>query len=234
MKLRLRQRHMKLTNHKSKKLFYKTYLYKVEFDFNLASIFRSYFQKNNLDYALEKIEEWETEITTNKRKSVQISYYNKTVIDISMLEDARILRDCLNSLSEYKVRQEYNDKLFVYLNDVETLLNVLKKLKTINQIKTWRPDPVILKNPDPDLLVSTFADKYKYKATMNFSNLRKKNPSTIKWIENNRDKVKISDYSLEMADSSVGVYVRDDKVLMLLQMTGNSFITKIERLVLPS
>ena len=225
---------MKLTEHKSKKLFYKKYLYKVEFNFDLASIFRSYFQKDNLDYALRKIEEWEQEIANNKKKTVEIGYYRKTEIDKNNLNDSRVLRDCLNSLSEYKIRQEYNDKLFVYLNDVETLLAVLKKLKTVNRIKTWRPDPVILKNPDPDLLVSTFAEDYAYKATMNFFKLRHKNPATLSWIKNNRDKIKVSDYSLEWADSSVGVYVRDDKVLMLLQMTGNSFISKIERLVLPS
>lgn len=225
---------MIITKHKSKKLFYKKYLYKVEFSFDLASIFRSYFQKGNLDYALTKIEEWEQELATSKKKAVDIGYYRKTEITRESLRDSRTLRDGLNGLAEYKIRQEYNDKLFIYTNELEPLLTVLKTLNTVYRIKTWRPDPVILKNPDPDLLVSTFADKYAFKATMNFSKLRRKNPSTLKWIENNRDKIKISDYSLENADSSVGVYVRDDKVLMLLQMTGNSFISKIERLVLPS
>ena len=225
---------MKLTEHKSKKLFYKKYLYKVEFNFDLASIFRSYFQKDNLDYALDKIEEWEQAIANSKKKTVQIGYYRKTEITKYDLNDARALRDCLNSLSDYRVRQEWNDKLFVYVNDVETLLDSLKTMNTVHRIRVWRPDPIILKNPDPDLLVSTFAEDYAYKATINFSQLRRKNPTTLNWIKNNRDKIKVTDYSIEWADSSVGVYVRDDKVLMLLQMTGNSFISKIERLVLPS
>jgi hypothetical protein len=225
---------MKLTEHKSKKLFYKTYLYKVEFDFDVASIFRSYWQKSNLDYALTKIEEWEQELATRKKKTVEVGYYQKTEINKTILEDSRTLRDCLNNLPEYKIRQEWHNKMFIYVNDVGPLLKVLKTLSTIHRIRVWRPDPIILKNPDPDLLVSTFADKYAYKATMNFSKLRHKNPATLNWIKNNRDKIKVSDYSLENADSIVGVYVRDEKVLMLLQMTGNSFISKIERLVLPS
>jgi hypothetical protein len=225
---------MRLTEHKNKKLFYKKYLYKVEFDFLLASIFRSYFQKDNLDYALSKIEDWEQELISNKKKSLEIGTYRKTEITKNTLEDAKSLRTCLNSLSDYRVRQEWHDKLFLYINDVDQLLNVIKSLKTVTRVKVWRPDPIILKNPDPDLLVSTFADNYAYKVTMNFWKVRNKNTSTLNWIKNNRDKIKITDYSLEWADSSVGVYVRDDKVLMLLQMTGNSFISKIERLVLPS
>ena len=225
---------MKLTTLKNKKLFYKKYLYKIEFNFTLSSIFRSYFQKNNLDYALEKIEEYEQELANSKKKSVQIGYYRKINITKDELKDARELRDCINSLSEYSVRQEYTDKLFVYLNDFEPLLTTLQTFKTISYIKLWKPDPAILKDADPNLLVSTFANKYNFKVTINFGRLRSRNISTLKWIENNRDKIKISDYSLEYADSSVGIYVRDDKVLMLLQMTGGDFISRIERLVLPS
>jgi hypothetical protein len=224
---------MKPAELKSKKLFYKTYLYKIEFEFNLASIFRSYFQKNNLDYALKNIEELEDKLTNSKKISIHIGYCNKIDISNNTPKDARILRDYLNNLSEFKIRQEFYNKLSIYVNDAESLLAVFKELKTVSRIKIWRPDPVILKNPDPNLLVSTFADKYKYKATINFSGLREKNPSTLTWMKNNRDKVKITDYSLRCANSSVGVYVRDDKVLMLLQMTGNNFISKIERLILP-
>lgn len=224
---------MKLTEHKSKKLFYKKYLYKVEFNFDLASIFRSYFQKSNLDYALAKIEELEQAIAKSKKKIIDIGFYQKTEITKYDLEDARALRDCLNRISDYRVRQELKNKLFVYVNDVETLLDSLKTLNTVHRTRVWRPDPVILKNPDPDLLVSTFAEDYAYKVTINFSHLRRKSPTTLNWIKNNRDKIKITDYSIEWADSSVGVYVRDDKVLMLLQMTGDLSISKVERLVLP-
>jgi hypothetical protein len=227
---------MKPIIRKSNKLFYKKYLYKIAFDLKLSSIFRKYYQKTNqLDYAIYKIVEYENELNFNpKKKHVEIGYYRKIRLEQEDIDDSRTLRDTLNSIDGYMVRQEYNDQLFVYLNDIDTLLPVLENLNTINKIQVWKPDPAILKNPEPDVLVTKLAADYQYKVSMYMWSLRKKESSALKWIENNRDKIKITDYSLEHAHSLAAVYVRDDKVLMLLQMTGNDFIGRIERLVLPS
>jgi hypothetical protein len=227
---------MKIVSRKNNKLFYKKYLYKVRFHYVLGSFFRRYFQKTDkLDYALYKIVEIENELNFNpKKKDIEMGYYRKIRVDHTCLNDARTIRDGLNSLDDYMVRQEFQDQLFIYLNDLDTLLPVLKTLKTINRLEVWNPDPAILKNPEADVLVTKLAEHYQYKVSMNMWELRKKESSALKWIENNRDKIKITDYSLERGHSLAALYVRDDKVLMLLQMIGSDFISRIERLVLPS
>lgn len=227
---------MKPTTHKSNKLFYKKYLYKVAFGHSLSNIFRKYYQKTeNLDYAAYKITEYENELNFKpKKKHIEIGYYRKIRLEKQDIDDARIIRDTLNSIDGYMVRQEYNDQLFVYLNDIEALLPVLENLKTVSMLRAWKPDPTILKNPEANVLVTKLAADYQYKVAIDMWAIRKNESSVLKWIENNRDKIKITDYSLEHGFSNAAVYVRDDKVLMLLQMTGNNFIGRIERLVLPS
>jgi hypothetical protein len=111
---------------------------------------------------------------------------------------------------------------------------VLKTLKNVEKITVWKPDPAILKNTDPDVFVTKLAENYDFKVTLNMWKLREKNNGTLQWIKNNRDKVKITDYSIQLGQSFSTLYVRDEKVLMILQMTGNNFISRIERLVLPS
>jgi hypothetical protein len=227
---------MKPTTRKSNKLFYKKYLYKVAFDLKLSSIFRKYHQKTeNLDYAIYKIIEYENDLNFNpKKKHIEIGYYRKVHIEKQDINDAKKLRDALNLIDGYMIRQEYNDQLFIYLNDIDNLLPVLENLKTVSKLQVWRPDPAILANAEADVLVSKLAEDYQFKVSINMWALRKENSGTLAWIKNNRDKIKITDYSLEYACSNAGVYVRDEKVLMILQMTGNNFIGRIERLVLPS
>ena len=227
---------MKPTTRKSNKLFYKKYLYKVAFDLKLSGIFRKYHQKTEkLDYTTYKIIEYENELNFKpKKKHIEIGYYRKLHIVKQDINDAKEIRDALNSIDGYMIRQEYNDQLFIYLNDIDALLPVLENLKTVSKLRVWRPDPAILANAEADVLVSKLAEYYQFKVSINMSALRRKNLGTLKWIENNRDKLKITDYSLEYAHSNAGLYVRDEKVLMILQMTGNNFIGRIERLVLPS
>jgi hypothetical protein len=227
---------MKPAIRKSNKLFYKKYLYKIAVNLSLSGIFRKYYQKTNqLDYAAYKITEYENELNFKpKKKHIEIGHYRKVRIEKQDIDDARTLRNTLNSIDGYLLRQEYNDQLFVYLNDIDALLPVLENLKTVGMIRVWKPDPTILKNPEADVLVSKLAEDYAFKLSINMWAIRNKELSVLKWIENNRDKIKITDYSLEYGVSNAAVYVRDEKILMLLQMTGTDFIGRIERLVLPS
>ena len=124
--------------------------------------------------------------------------------------------------------------MFIYVNNIDDLLPVLKTLKNVEKITVWKPDPAILKNTDPDVFVTKLAENYDFKVTLNMWKLREKNNGTLQWIKNNRDKVKITDYSIQLGQSFSTLYVRDEKVLMILQMSGYNFISRIERLVLPS
>jgi hypothetical protein len=226
---------MKPTTRKSNKLFYKTYLYKVSFKLLMSNSFRSHYQRtDSLDYTLSMINNLRSQLIDNpKKKYVEVGHYKKTQYTKDDIDDAEAVRDTLNSINDYRLRQEYQSQLFVYLNEPDILLSVLTKLKTVDAATIWKPDPAILNNTAPDVLVSTKAKDYAYKVTVNMYDLRKRNPSAENWIKNNRDKLEISDYSLEHGDSNSALYVRDEKILMLLQMTGSNFIKRTERLVLP-
>jgi hypothetical protein len=225
---------MKLVEHKNKKLLYAKYLYKVNFNFNISYIFRSYFQKNDLDYALKKINQFEKMLQDSKKSQIHIGNYQKISINENHIKDARNLRNCLNSLSSYIIRNGNANQLCIFFNEPNLLFPVLKNLATVSELKIWNPDPSIEKNAEPDILVSKHASQYSHKVTIKMGRARRKNSPMIGWIENNRDKIKISSHSLKNATTFVSMYVRDEKVLMLLKMTDNDVIDKTERLVLPS
>lgn len=165
----------------------------------------------------------------NKLDTV-FKYYNITSDEKN---DATVIKDFLLGQSEFTTRIERSDEIFLYLNNIEDFMKIIDDFRTITDIQIWKPDPAILETQDPSVLVSKLAKDYKFKVTVNIGWIRYQNKSTLKWIENNRDKLKISEYGLNNAYSLVNVYVRDEKVLMLLKMTGDKFITKIENLVLP-
>jgi hypothetical protein len=223
---------MNITVRKSKKLFYKKYLYKVEISFVLGNIFRTYWQRTNqLDYAHSKIQEYRHQL--QRQKHIEEGYYKKIRFSHNEVDDAEQIRLCLNQIKDYMIRQEYTDRFAIYVNQCQDLINTLQNLKTVGKITVTEPDPSIANIKDPDMLVSKKADQFAYKVTLNAGSLRRTNPTLLNWIAANRDKIKITDYGLEKAYSTVGVYVRDDKVLMLLQMTGDKYIKRIEKLVLP-
>jgi hypothetical protein len=201
----------------------------------MSNTFRSHNQRtDNLDYTLSKIDEFRSQLVDNpKKKYVEVGVFSKIRYTEDDIDDAEVVRNTLNSIKNYRLRQEYHTQLFVYLDEPELLLPVLKNLKTVDAATIWKPDPAILNNTSPDVLVSTKAKDYAFKVTANMFNLRVRNPIAENWIKNNRDKLEISDYSLEYGDNNAALYVRDEKILMLLQMTGTSFIKRIERLVLP-
>lgn len=232
---------MKLITHKSKKLFYKKYLYKISLQIPLGSVFRTCNQRTDqLDHVLAKIEEYTEELDTKakrfKDKSkvfIELGYYTKQYIGFNDIETIKILRDSLLK-ADYMLRHDYSNILSIYTNDYQPLLESIKKIKKLDSVSIYKPDPAILNNIAPDVLVSSHANEFGYKVTLNIGKARAKSSSVINWITANRDKIKITDYSLETAYSNVGVYVRDEKVLMLLQMTGSDYIKKVERLISPS
>lgn len=224
---------MRLIQRKSKKLFYKKYLYKVVFDFAIGHIFRTYHQKTDqLDYAALRLAEYRKML--KGKKYLEHGYYRKVRFGIEEVKEAELLKTALLSTGEFMVRQDFNDRMTVYLNDRSTLMAILDNSKIIDWVEIWEPDSTSINCVDTDILVSGHADKYAFKVTLDIGKIRRENAGILNWIAANRDKIKITDYALHYAYSTIGVYVRDEKVLMLLQMSDRNYIRQIERLVLPS
>lgn len=224
---------MRLIQRKGKKLFYKKYLYKIVFDFAIGHIFRAYHQKTDqLDYVTLKLAEYRKML--KGKKYLEHGYYRKVRFGIKEVKEAELLRAALLSTKDFMVRQDYNDRMTVYINDRSTLMTVLNKLETVDWVEIWEPDSTSINCTDTDILVSGYADKYAFKVKLDVGKIRRENAGILNWIKANRDKIKITDYALHSAYSFIGVYVRDEKVLMLLQMSDRNYIKQIERLVLPS
>ena len=220
-----------ITTKKANKLFYKKYKYKIEFGFPIGDIFRTYYQtKGDLSYAKTRIEDYREQL--KKKSAVILGIYNKVKLDVEDVNDAEVFMNALLSLKEYMYRKEFNYNSILYCNDL-TILDTIKNLKTSRCITLHevRESVTNLNEREYGVLASKKHGEYEFKVTLNMYQVRRKNPATIQWIKANRDKVKISDYSVEHACSNVGIYVRDEKVLLLLRMTGDQWLTNIERLV---
>lgn len=226
---------MKLIERKNKKLLYSKFLYKISFDFNLAFIFRNYYQKKKLDYALKKIECFEKEIKqySDNVISYPMGIYRQIYITENHIEDAKNLREALNNLSGYMSRHESSHQMCIFFNELDKLLPTLSNFKTMSSMKIWRPDSNILKNCEPDILISDLAVSHSHKVTVDMFRARKNKSPLLSWIRKNRNKIKISDYGIDHGFTKISMYVRDEKVLTMLKMIDLSVIVKTERLVLP-
>jgi hypothetical protein len=226
---------MKIKTHNSKKLFYKKYLYKINFDFAVGHIFRTYHQRDGaLGYAKDMIDTYREKLKNSSY--IEKGVYTKVRFGLEEIHDAEILKSALLNVEDYIVRHEYHYSFMIYTNNKDPILEVADKFKTIKLIEVWEPTETAkdLLLTVPNILISKMAKDFEYKVTIDAGAAKRKNSPLTKWIAANRDKIKITDYSLNHAFSYTGIYVRDSKVLMLLQMTGNDYITKIEKLVSPS
>lgn len=226
---------MRTIKHETKKLFYKKFLYKLSFRFEIGDIFRTWHQRDGrLSYAQEKILDFKNKLKTNK--SIEYKKYRKIQVTQELIKDAQRIRETLLNCSDYQLRVEAFN-LMLYSNSKDDLLKVVKNLETISSFEIWEPDSAVtdLLANEKDVLVVNKPSEFAYKLTLE-SSPRKKNVDGFKsWAEANRNKIKITDYSLNTLESgywkNFNVYVRDDKVLLLLKMVAPDMIKKVEKIV---
>lgn len=226
---------MNLKTYKTNKLFYKKYLYKISFNLVVGDIFRSNYQRiDKLGYATKKIEQYKETLKHNSY--IEQGRYKKIRFGNAEVSDAESFKDFLLTSADYMLRQEYTSTIVIYTTEKTQALALLLSLNTVTDLKLWEPEESAKSKLllDPTLLVSKLASEFEFKVTINVGAIREKNSPLITWIAANRDKIRITEYALKHAYSYVSVYVRDEKILLLLQMTGQNFVTKIERLVLPA
>ena len=214
------------------KLHYGKYLYKIKIINQLGSIFRTEFQRDGkLSYARKHLNEYNSELCQGK--VVKRGRFTDTIISKEELDDAAHIYKVLRYAKNYLVRCEY-DTLIVYSNN----LNFINKLK--NGIKSynceiWAPLDVnidYLKQNKNIILVDN-PPKLKYKVTFG---RKKSSPALGEWLIANTDKSKAGSVFLRNCQDNGWingqyVYVRDEKVLLLINMLAGDNITKIEELV---
>jgi hypothetical protein len=130
---------------------------------------------------------------------------------------------------DYKIRVE-NSYLQIYANDKAWLLT-LSKLTT-KPLELWTPSTEHLALLSSNIIIKNKPFPYEYKVSLQ----NKVDPSFAIWIKNNKDKIKIGSKLLEYIDQGSWVkgmyfYIRDDKILQLVNLMIGSSIQRIDKIV---
>ena len=207
-------------------------MYKLEFHTPISYAFRSNMQpKRDFAYVKSLI----SKLRTEKGPRIEVPFRRRIIkIDRKDIVEAELVVDALeNSSDEYKIRSEYWDNVHLYSNDKDMLLDLSKKLQ--KAVKFWEPAAEaieLLKNKHDIAIVNTPPDmEFKIYFSGN-----KIDPSFAKWLKANTDKSRIgliTLFNIEkeffMFGKSYYFYVRDEKVLTMVQMLVGHNIHRVEK-----
>lgn len=223
----------KLQLHETKKLHYGKYLYKLKLHNSLASIFRTELQRNGkLNFARTKLQDYlarlkRGELVTKSR------WRTETIVPRDEVVDANSIYLQLKNSKEYLVRCE-NSTLIIYSNNRKLLIDIISKVKQ-GSPELWEPDPEtkdFLLNKSDIILTDTPVD-FPFKITFG---RKKANPNLCSWIEKNGDKVQAGPILMRNLRNSSWIqgqyiYVRDENIILLLQMLIGDNIQRIDKLI---
>lgn len=202
----------------------------------MNTIFRTELQKDGkLGYARKQLD-YATELYRKNEPIIEKRF--RTIIEISIEDylDAKDIYSVLKTIEDYKVRVDPWRSLIIYSNDRSSLLKIANKMRTSAK-ELWEPNPDIsnfLLEKDNVIVVET-PPQFPYRVTLG----RTKTGSTVElanWLIANPDKSKVGGKALHEFKSNGWVdgmyfYVRDEKVLMLVQMMVGNKIRRIDKLI---
>jgi hypothetical protein len=225
----------KLKQFETKKLHYGKYLYKLVLSNSLSSIFRTDYQrKDTLSYARSKLDE--LSFSYERGETLLLKRYRTDIeVDVNTFLDAKDVYTALkSSQSEYKIRIDSLSHLSIYSNDKSILDLIVKKIRS-GWMELWVPTleyTNYLSNNENIILVDK-KPKFPYKVTLG----GKKVPVEFAtWLKANTDKSKIGSKALEQIENHSYVngfyfYIRDEKVLNLIQMLVGHNIRRVDKLI---
>jgi hypothetical protein len=137
-------------------------------------------------------------------------------------------------MEDYKVRVDPYGSLIIYSNNLEDLEKVCN---TVSVRELWKPsdDAIKLLLSRDNIIVCDEPVTLSYKVTLNRSRIGTTN-QLANWLKNNTDKSKVGKRSLMMFEQDLYVdglyfYVRDKKVLMLIEMMVGNKIRRVDKLI---
>lgn len=217
----------------TKKLHYGKYLYKLALANPFAPWFRTEFQKDgNLKFLKSKIDEYQTlyDLGRPMYKSV---YRSELPINENEFLDAKDL--CINLLNanDYRIRVERWNGFCIYNNDKDFLLNLCDKMR-VSAREFWEPklESIDALLNEKNIVLVDKVPEHPLKITFNYKRI---DPSLSTWLLANKDKstageIAISNISSGYASGNY-IFVRDERVLTIVQMIVGHNIQRIERLV---
>ena len=221
-----------LKKFETKKLHYGRYLYKVVVRTPLASIFRTEMQRNGkLSYARDHIQEY-MRLHAARMPIVKRSWRSEEVINFADVIEADKICKLLLHKHEYLVRCEFNT-LIIYSND-KPLLEKISKYDSAQEF--WEPDTASIEylQSNTNIILSDKQTNFPIKLTFG-QNPAKRSMGT--WIQNNQDKVRCGPVLLrnflnrERWIKGQYIFVRDEKVLFMIQLICGDNITRVDKIV---
>ena len=217
----------------TKKLHYGKYLYKLALANPFAPWFRTEFQKDGkLKIARNKLNEYQIlyDLGRPMYKSV---YRSELLISESEFLDAKDLYNELITTTDYKVRVERWNGFCIYNNDKDFLLNLCNKMR-VSAREFWEPklESVYTLLNEKNIVLVDKVPEHPLKITFNYKPI---DPSLSKWLLANKDKSTAGDIAISNISSGYAsgnyIFVRDERVLTMVQMIAGHNIQRIERLV---
>lgn len=223
----------KLRLYETKKLHYNKYLYKLALANPFAPWFRTEFQKaGDLKMAKSKIEEYQLLYDLGKPMYKSV-YRSELPISESEFLDAKDLYNELITTTDYKVRVERWNGFCIYNNDKDFLLNLCDKMR-VSAREFWEPNS---KNIDflldtKNIVIVEKPPQFPLKVTFNY---KKINPNFSNWLKNNTDKSSAGEKTIHNISTGWAsgnyVFLRDERVLTMVQLIVGHNIQRIEQLV---
>lgn len=208
------------------KLHYGKYLYKLCVTTPLAGIFRTELQRSGkLSYAKSKLDSLVSNPIISRWK------HDIRILPEDLL-DASSIYKILKNEKNYLIRCEYNT-LSIFSNDKTVLLKIAKKINSVTEFWEPKKSMKLLLETEQNIIIVKHPPEFLYKVTFN----RKIIKSEVSiWIEKNPDKVRAGSillYNIENNISTNGqyIYVKDEKVMLLLELMLGQAIRRIDKLV---
>ena len=221
-----------LKRHNTKKLFFAEYLYKLTFRNDLSNIFATRQPDNKaLGYARGELDRL-SEDYRNGNPLYRSVWRSTHRVSISDYQDAMKVYTTLKYSSNHRLRIDYST-MNIFSNDKDMLLGLAAKLAT-DSCEFWEPDASsidFLLNTDNVIIVDE-PPKFNFKVTFNYRSI---DSTFADWLENNQDKSSVGSRALynirQGYPNCVYIYVRDERVLTIVQLLVGSNIQRIDKLV---
>lgn len=218
----------------TKKMHYGEYLYKLVLSNQLNTIFRTELQKHTkLGFAKEQLNNLQEKYLHGELLEKQI-YRTTVVIPNEDYLDAVDIYNILKFADNYKLRIDPWRSLTIYSNDRDLLIKISKKMRVSNK-EFWEPDSstIDLLLNQKNIVIVDKIPQFPLKVTLGSGNV---DSNFADWLKNNTDKSRVGNITLSEIEAGSWVnglyfYVRDEKVLSLVNLIVGHIIRRVDKLV---
>jgi hypothetical protein len=216
----------------TKKLHYNKYLYKLALANPLAPWFRTEFQKGNLKMIRQRLDEYQTLYDIGK-PLYRTVYRSEQLVTSEEFLDAKDVYVSLVNAEDYKIRVERWSGFCIYSNDKQFLLDLAGKLRCSAR-EFWEPNRknINFLLETKNIVIVDTRPQFPLKITFNY---KKIDPAFAKWLESNTDKSVAGEKTIQNISTGWAsgnyVFLRDERVLTMVQLIVGHNIQRIEQLV---